>query len=263
MKKLLSSGLVVLAVAGLSCTEERTIICPVETETVHLQGVLYGWRCGVGDVWNNPWTKAERLFGSFTGESASITLIRDNGFTTWFETNDSSGFERYVSAGSYKIVIGTGYSWPPDTVSNIHLTPGDTLLELDMAYDVLDPERISFYFSYPIIDDTAGIQQEFNAILKLNGAAKVLGLPGPLNVYRTTTMDQISAYRSFFSLDGSPHYYVIYDIPIIRLYQGYTEGWNVIQASEALNYQLDADTSGIFAYLSLGPRGVYPCLAGK
>lgn len=263
MKKLFFCWLIVLGIVGLSCTEERTIICPVETETVHLQGVLYGWRCGVGDAWNNPWTKAERLFSSFAGESASITLIRDNGFTTWFETDDSSRFDRYVSAGSYKLVIETGYSWPPDTILNIHLTPGDTLLELDIVYDVLDPERISFYFFYPTINDTASIQQEFNAVLKLNVAARIIGIPGPLNVHRTMPMDQLLAYRSFWIPYGSASYYVIYELPIIRLYQGYTEGWNVIQAYEALHYQLHADTSGVFANLSIAPRGFYACLAGK
>ena len=263
MKKLLLSGMVVLAAVGLSCTEERTIIRPVETQTVHLQGVLYAWRCGVGDVWNNPQTKAQRLFGSFTGESASITLIRDNGFTSWFETDDSSRFERYVSAGSYKMIIETGYTWPADTILNVHLTPGDTVLELDIEYDVLDPERISIYFRYPATGDTTGIQQELETLIRLNSAAKVIGIPGPLNISRTTPIDQIIAYQHSLSLGEGSSYYVIYDIPIIRLYEGYVECWNVIQAAEALQHQIDVDTTGGFANVSLGPRGSYPCLMDK
>jgi hypothetical protein len=259
MKKLVLSGLVVLLVAGLSCTEERTIIRPVETETVHLQGVLYGWMCGVGDGVNNPGTKAELLFSTFTGESASITLVRDNGFTTWFETDDSSRFNRFVSAGTYKVIIKTGYTWPEDTILNVHLTPGDTVLELDISYDVLDPERISFYFQYPTIDDTSGLQHELETVVRLNSAAKVIGLPCPLNIYRTTSPEQFSSYRHFLPMPPS-RFYVIYDIPIIRLYEGYYEGWNVMQAYQALQYQIDVDTTRAFFNLSINPRGVYACL---
>jgi len=254
-------SLVLALVIALSCTEERTTICPLETEIVRFEGVLYGWRCGVGDCLNNPPTKAQLRFGSFTGESASITLIRDNGFTTWFKTDDSSRFVRYVSAGSYKLVIETGYTWPGDTVPNVHLAPGDTVLELNIVYDVVDPDTISFDFFYPSIDDTVGIEQEFQAVLKLNEAARIVGMPGPLQVYRSMSPEEFSVNRSFWIPYGSSSYYVVYGLPITREgYHGYPVGWNVVQAYWAIHDAAEADTTGRFDNLSIWPKGAYACL---
>jgi hypothetical protein len=252
--------LVLMLLAGLSCTEERTIIQPVESESVRLQGTLYGWFCGVGDLVNNPPTKNQRLFGSYAGESAEITLIRDNGFTTWFDTDDSSSFFRYVSAGSYKIIIETGYSWPPDTVLNVHLTPGDTLLELDIVYDVTEPDTVAFYFFYPTIDDTVGIIAEFQTIFTLSNSVMPTTLPNPLPIWWNMPMGQFAAYRSYWQPSYSDYYYVVYHIPVVRECQYYLKGWNVLQAWEELHEVLEADTTGAYANVSVSPLGTYPCM---
>lgn len=263
MRNLFLLCLIMVLLVGLSCTEERTVVRPIDTEAVHLEGVLYGWFCGVGDLWNNPPSRSARLFSSFTRESASITLIRDNGFTSWFETDDSSRFLRYVSAGSYKMVIETGYSWPPDTILNIHLTPGDTVLELDIVYDVMDPDTLTFYFFYPTIDDTLGIKHEFQTVLKLDESVIPLTIAGPLPIWRSMPMDRFNAYRSFWQPSFNDDYYVVYNFPVVREYQGYGKCWNVMQAYEALQEQLEADTTGTYSNLSFGPKGVYPCLDGS
>jgi len=79
-----------LAVMGLSgCTKKHITNYPI-TDGTHVRGIVKGWRCAVGGLLSNrqgPW---RIRFSVYTGEPAVVTFIRDNGFKTVVETDDSS-----------------------------------------------------------------------------------------------------------------------------------------------------------------------------
>ena len=250
---------VLLAVAvRMNCTEENTYVtnAPVTDQTV-LSGIVYSWYCA-GEWWNNPGPKEDYRFSVQTGEPAYITLVRDNGFTSWFQTDDSSNFKRYVSAGTYELIVETGFAWPPDTIYNVHLTPGDTTIELDLHYDVNDPLNIDFTFKYASVNDTAGAQAEFDALLDMNSRLRVTGHLPLLSMSGTMPPDTFRV-DTYVAYDGKV--YVTHRVPIRRVdYYGVRN--NVIEAASVFQEALAHDTTGLYpGNLSAYPAGIYVCLS--
>ena len=253
--------ILVLITVLLSCTENTTIIRPIDGDAVHLFGVVYAWRCyGPNDYFNNPTEEHLIRFSMKTGEPAKITFIRDNGFESYWETDDSSSFERYMSAGTYIAVVETGYTWPPDTFYNIHLTPGDTTLRLDIGYDVIDPLHLTFAFQYPTINDLQPVAEEFDAILKTGNLARRIHFPGPLNILYTMSPDTYVT-DTFCLRNPDGPCWVYHEVPVIRELGGYGELWNVLDAYHSIMAAKESDTTGVVpANLSLHPTGSYFCL---
>ena len=250
-----------LGTALLSCTEKTTIVRPIDGDVVHLSGVVYAWRCnGPNDHFNNPTEEHLIRFSMKTGEPAKITFIRDNGFESQWETDDSSSFERYLSAGTYNAVVETGYTWPPDTFYNIHLTPGDTTLRLDIRYHVIDPLYLTFAFRYPTLSNLQPVAEEFDAILKTGNLARRIQVPGPLNILYTMPPDTF--VTDTFCL-RNPHgpCWVYHEVPVIRELGGYGDLWNVLDAYYSIMAAKESDTTGVVPpNLSLHPTGAYICL---
>ncbi len=252
----------VFIMAALSlnhCTEKKHINQPI-TDSVHVHGTVRAWRCRVGDVINNnPLDPSKLRFSVRTGESATVTFIRDNGFTSIAETDDSSDIDLRLSAGSHKIVVETGYSYPPDTSYNVQLNPGDTTLVLDIAYAVLDPLNITCGFIYASIDDTLSTEVEWDVIQELNQRSYISGKPFPaFNISQADPSELRQVHRS----DFSPQVYVSYQLPIYRGYHGYGKLWNIMEADDVLHGIIRGDTTRFFpGNFSLSPSGMYLCMA--
>jgi hypothetical protein len=212
----------------------------------------------VGDPYNNPGQDSDLLrFSVWSGEPAIVTIIRDNGFTSQVETDDSSNFDLYLSAGSHIATVETGYTYPPDTFYNIQLKPGDTSLTLDIEYDVLDPLNIDFVYSYPTMDDTLGAAFERNVFSQLNRHAKIIGKPLMLDILVWMPVDtfRFEIYESYWGT-----VYITHRVPIRREYHGYGKLYNVLEVYEKLYEAAKADTTGLIPPgFSFYPAGGYIC----
>lgn len=232
------------AIMGLSaCTKKYITNYPI-TDSTHVRGVVRAWMCFVGDGRNNregPW---RQRFSVYTGEPAIVTLIRDNGFASVVETDDSSQFDLRLSAGSHKIVIETGWSYPPDTFYNVQLKPGDTTLTLDIVYATLDPLNIDCVFTYGSIKDTAGTLAEWNLISELN--RRSAGPHGGFPVFNIDRSNPPSDSRHMDPTEYTQRVFIRYKLPIFRAYPGYGRLWNVEEACDALLKIIDEDTTGLF-----------------
>lgn len=241
-----------------SCTEKKYVNQPI-TDSSHVHGIVRAWRCAVGDVLNNPQDPSRLRYSVYTGEPAAVTFVRDNGFTSIVETDDSSEFDVYLSAGSHKIVVKSGYTFPADTFYNIQLKPGDTTLVLDIVYAVLDPLNITCVFSYPTIEDTLSTESEWDVIRELNQRSYIGGKPLP--VFNFDQVALPSELRRVHQSAYTSHVYVTYQLPIRREYQGYGKMWNVSEANNLLLRIIEGDTTGFFLdNFSLYPSGSYACM---
>ncbi|MBI5868915.1 MAG: hypothetical protein HZB43_11635 [candidate division Zixibacteria bacterium] len=243
--------------AACSCSETNYINQP-STDVVHLSGTVWGWYCGVGDLINNPRDLYQRRFSVRTGEPATIVIIRDNGFTSTIRTNDSSDFDLYVTAGAHKIVVKTGYSWPPDTTFNVQLRPGDTTLMFDIVYAVADPLNINCVFQYRSIDDTVGIRAEWDAIMELNW--RTYGHRGDFTVFDIRGNASPGEFREVYQSEFTSTVGVYYRMPIRRSDRYHGEVYNVIEADEILQEIISADTTGFLGdHFFASPAGFYLC----
>ena len=255
-----SAAVSLLATVCLSnCSEKNYINQPI-TDSVHIHGTVRAWRCGVGDRWNNPHDPEQLRFSVNTGEPATVTFIRDNGFTSIVETDDSSDVDLYLSAGSHKIVVETGYTYPPDTFYNYQLKPGDTTLSLAIAYGVLDPLNIECVFSYNSIDDTASTRAEWGVIWELN--QRSYGYKPAFPVFNINWGSSPNDFRHLYRSEYTRRVYVHYRLPIYRSQPGYRRVYNVLEAENLLRRIMDRDTTGFSPdNFSIYPTGVYICLA--
>lgn len=249
-----------LATVCLSnCSEKNYINQPI-TDSVHIHGTVRAWRCSVGDWFNNPRDPEQLRFSVNTGESATVTFIRDNGFTSAVETDTASEYDIYLSAGSHKIVVETGYTYPPDTIHNVQLRPGDTTIVLDITYTVLDPWNIECMFGYHSIDDTASVRAEWDAIWELN--QRSFGHKGGVPVFDIARGGPPSDSRRLLTSEYTQRVYADYTLPVIREYPGFGRIYNVYEAYLVLQHILDSDTTGSFPdNFSIYPTGIYGCLA--
>ncbi len=246
---------VLLALGG--CSETNYINQP-SVDLVHLRGTVRAWYCGVGDVVNNPRDPNQLRFSIRTDEPATIVIIRDNGFTSTVKTNDSSDFDLYLTAGAHKIVVRTGYSWPPDTTYNVQLRPGDTTLLFDIVYAVVDPLNIDCVFLYRSIEDTVGIQAEWNAVMELN--MRTYGYKNDFTVFDIRANASPEDFRQVFQSEFTPTVGVYYRMPIKRSDSYYAEVYNVCEASEILQEVIHADTTGFLGgHFFASPAGGYLC----
>jgi hypothetical protein len=253
----LAAAVVALYLSG--CTEKNYTVNQCPSETVHIKGTVYAWHCSIGDIWNNDPNPERNRFSLNTGEPAIVTFIRDNGFVTTIETDDSSDFVLYLSAGPHKIAVETGYTYPPDTFYNVQLRPGDTTLPLNIIYQVDDPLYITNVFWYSTINDTQSAQAEWEMLLELNRRTQVSGKSFPaLDISWNASP---SEYRQ---VDQSPYTRTVftrYVLPVRRDYQGYLKQWNVIEACNLLLDLIGQDTTGlVYPEFGLYPTGIYGCL---
>jgi hypothetical protein len=251
----------VLALFLSGCTEKNYTVNQCPSETVHIKGTVYAWRCGIRDPVNNHPGSDQNRFSLNTGEAAIVTFIRDNGFRTTVETDDSSNFELYLSAGSHEIEIETGYTYPNPIKRNVQLWPGDTTLALDIGYRVLDPLHISCVFLYPTINDTMSTAAEWAIINKLNlgdyqskDGIEVLDISG---------ITSPSQWRNVLQSLWTPTVHVDYQLPINRFRSSSNRTlYNVYEGYELLRGALIKDTTGVFPpNFSIYPAGSYICLA--
>ncbi|HUU45276.1 MAG TPA: hypothetical protein VM118_06040 [Acidobacteriota bacterium] len=234
------------------CTEERCPVSQLPTDSVEVQGTVYAWRCSVGD-WNNPFDPELSRFSVNTGEAATVTFIRDDGFTSVVETDDSSDFNLRLSAGAHKVVVETGYSFPPDTFYNIQLQPGDTTLVFDVVYCALDPLNITFVFSYPPQLDTMGMAAEWEVLNRLNQYTYRFGGGHPL-----LDITDVESPEPFHRVTGAHFSY--YDLPVYRHHPIYGTPFNVCEAYELIQGVIDEDTTGLVPdHLYVYPTGNYMC----
>jgi len=237
-----------------NCTEKKYINQPL-TDTVHIHGIVYGWRCGIGDWINNPRDPQTRRFSVTTGEPATVTFIRDNGFTTTVETDDSSAFELYLSAGSHKVIVETGFSYAPDTVYNTQLKPGDTTLAFDILYATMDPSHLQCWFQYPSLEDTLGANREWQILSELNQRSYSSGKPFP--VFGLDWSRSPTEFRSRYE-SGRLSVYVL---PILRESSWYGKVYTVGEARYLLQKIIDDDTTGTFPHsLTIYLAGGYICM---
>lgn len=254
-----TAAVILLAAIPLNtCTEERHINRSI-ADPVHVHGTVRAWRCGIGDWVNNSPLEPDWLrFSVRTGEPASVTFIQDNGPRRTVETDESSDFDLHLSQGSYEIVVETGYSYPPDSIDNVHLDAGDTTIVLDIVYDVMDPLNILCAFNYDSGEDTLGIGLEWGIIQELNQRSYAGGNPVP--VFNLGQVDPSGA-RTVYKSEFSPQIYVSYQLPINREYDG-TRTWSVMGATEFLHAIIRNDDTHFFPdNFSLSPHGVYICMA--
>ena len=243
----------------IHCTEERCPVSQLPTDSVEVQGTVYAWRCSVGD-WNNPFDPELSRFSVNTGEAATVTFIRDDGFTSVVETDDTSDFHLRLSAGAHKVVVGTGYSFPPDTFYNIQLHAGDTTLSFDVVYCTLDPLNITFVFSYPAQLDTIGMAAEWEVLNRLNQYTYRFGDGLPLlDILGVQSPEPFHHVSEHFA---SRHIFSYYDLPVYRNHPTYGTPFNVCEAYELIQGVIDEDTTGLVPdYLYVYPTGTYICLA--
>ena len=247
--------IVFLTVLCLSnCTEKKYINQPL-TDAVHIHGVVYGWRCGVGDQLNNPRDPRKRRFSVTTGEPATVTFIRDNGFTSTIDTDDSSAFELYLSAGSHRIIVETGFSYEPDTVYNVQLKPGDTTLALDILYATMDPLHLQCVFQYLSYNDTLGADREWQILYELNQRSYSSKKP-----FRVFDFDWSRSPVEFRSRYESGRL-CVYVLPILRRSSWYGKVFTVGEARYRLQTIIDDDSTGTFPHaLKVYLEGGYICL---
>lgn len=247
MKRFSFSVSILLAIVVLTltcCTEETTVVQPNDTDAVHLTGTVYAWEC-------------DHLypFNQGCGESAKITLVKDNGFTSWFFTDSGSSFERYVSAGTYLAIIESGFNWPADTIYNIHLSPGDTCVELRTRYDVLDPLHVFFSFWYDSIEARMAPEDEVYLLRLAGRLARQSDRTDILILSPRFPVDTFLIRQTCFSTWCS----VTYGVPIVRESDRYHAGWNAVEAWMAIKDVLDADSAGVFPDGMYVSAGFYPC----
>lgn len=197
------------------------------------------WQCGVGDINNNT---TETRFSVATGEAARLSILYSNGWTDSFTTDDSSQFQRLVTAGLHKIVVSTQYTWPPDTFQ--FYIESDTTVELNLVYRVLDPDTLLFTFSYESSQDSLGAREEWNLLRILNGQ-----LGGAIDTWgHIPRLEWRSVYVSLSRI------YVHYGIPLSG------RGANhVVVVADSAATSIAADPR-LSPWLSVYPKGIYFCL---
>lgn len=256
MKVLRCVGAVVAAVAAASsllyCAEERHPVGQLPTETVEVRGTVYGWRCGVGDMFNNPFDLELCRFSVNTGEEARVTFIGEDGFAATVETDESSDFSLRLKPGSYTVVVETGYSLPTDAVAKIQPQTGDTSLSFDVVFCTLDPLNITFAFSYSGQTDRMDMAEEWEVLNRLNEYTYRFGGSHPL--LDILDVESPELYRREHSAFTS------YDLPVYRNHPTYGTPFSVCEAYELIQGVVDADTMELVPdYLYVYPSGTYIC----
>src|SRR3989304_6466073 len=142
MKSLLIICVFFVGILFLISCEDETVPVASGNEPVEVTGTLYGWRCGVGDQFNNPPRDYCRFY-TFTGESARISFIRDNGPTYVTNTDEDSQYELSLDKGFYAVEVFTRYTWPPDTFYNVEVADYHDNIEFDIVYHTLDPNYLA------------------------------------------------------------------------------------------------------------------------
>jgi hypothetical protein len=245
--------LVVFYLPLVSCTDEETYITNIgSTDVVRIRGVVKAWRCGVGDIFNNPY--GGYYFSAETEEPAKVTLIRDNGFSSWVETDDSSSFRMVLSEGAHIAIVETGYT-RPDTFYNLQLWAGDTNLVLDITFDILDPELLDFNFFYKNPSDTLGMNKEWEIVWDVNREVAVAGMPYPLDIWGYTDPDTLRSMHQFHSGAVSVNYTIR-----IRRYHYNVHCYHILDVLDSIGNLIDTDTTGRFEYLSCYSHYAYICL---
>ena len=239
---------IVLALTALSivnCTDnDCTTNCPL-CDSVDIQGTVSARVCGI-----------EYHVNLYTAEPATVSFIRDNGFVTRVQTDESSNFALTLSAGSHRIVVETDCTRVPDTFYNVLLVPGDTTLPLDIGLDLLDPLNMRFEFVYQALADTIGTASEWVLVNELN--QRTIGQW--LYNYPVLVMPDLDSFaeQKMVWLGGA---IVHYDLPINQVSEAYKDSLTVFKADDLIENLLDQDTTGVFpGNFSVFPSGRYACL---
>ncbi len=223
--KLITTVLGVASVCCLfACSDNTTIVSNVDFgDPVRVSGEVRAWRCGIRDGWNN---NGDLRFGVATKDTATIIISYPNGWKDTAYTDTLSRFERVVSKGLHQLIVETRYSWP-DTFQ-IYFDQ-DTVVNLDIVYDVLDASRVGVTFPYPIPSETLSVKQEWEILKRLNSKLQYkLSVPPevPQDVDRSSRRLEYMAYRI-----------VSYRIPVasrrIHTLDVWREGSNILAADSS------------------------------
>ena len=239
--------LVLTAVFFTSCQDKTiTTPCPADCRVTEVKGSVLAWKCRVGDILNN--RSRDLRFTIATGEPANIIFIRENGFQSRFQTDDSSSFLRLVTPGTYDIAVETGFTWPADTFHSVYIDK-DTTLTLSIVYGVLNSNDVNIQFQYNQPSDSLGATAEWDLILELSTR---IGWPFLISPWRDFPADRRKVMEPVFP--GAP-WWVTYKMTIKR-----EAGLNVIVVtSDAVN-ALENDTTGTFPRKMYASCGYYICL---
>lgn len=157
---LLALGIVLFG----GCTKEKLVNS--QSQAVNVTGIVNGWRCGIGDPYNN---SGDVRYTTRHGWPATVKFVDDDTHHTyWADTDDSSVYNSVVVPGDYFAVIETRHAHP-DTVWDISIAT-DTIIDFDILYEYTLADSIIFtfyYYSHP--EDSLGIHIEMSHLRGLNG----------------------------------------------------------------------------------------------